>query len=196
MEDEALGKNLNPIVFKKGGEDGKGKEADETKAKAKAKERRRAKALAAVVADYGEGEEGVAEPIDSGEVFEMLRNTNDPEHPLTLEQLNVVRREDVHVDSARGHVVVEFTPTIPHCSMATLIGLCLRVKLLRSLPRRFKVEVKIAAGKHASEDAINKQLADKDRVAAALDNANLLDVVNKCIAHTDPLPDEIRELLE
>ena len=34
---------------------------------------------------------------------------------------------------------VEFTPTIPHCSMATLIGLSIRVKLLRSLPTRFKV---------------------------------------------------------
>ena len=35
--------------------------------------------------------------------------------------------------------MVEFTPTIPHCSMATLIGLSIRVKLLRSLPTRFKV---------------------------------------------------------
>lgn len=32
-----------------------------------------------------------------------------------------------------------FTPTIPHCSMATLIGLSIKVKLLRSLPQRFKV---------------------------------------------------------
>jgi hypothetical protein len=45
--------------------------------------------------------------------------------------------------------------------MATLIGLCLRVKLQRSLPRRFKVSVSIERGKHASEVDINKQLADK-----------------------------------
>jgi len=36
-------------------------------------------------------------------------------------------------------VVVRFTPTIPHCSMATLIGLCIRVRLIRALPDRFKV---------------------------------------------------------
>ena len=36
-------------------------------------------------------------------------------------------------------VMIEFTPTIPHCSMATLIGLSIRVKLLRALPSRFKV---------------------------------------------------------
>jgi hypothetical protein len=32
---------------------------------------------------------------------------------------------------------------------------------------------------------VNKQLNDKERVAAALENANLLDVVNNCIANTD-----------
>ena len=56
---------------------------------------------------------------------------------------------------------VLFTPTIPHCSMATLIGLAIRVKLLRSLPPRFKVDVVIAPGTHESEAAVNKQLADK-----------------------------------
>jgi hypothetical protein len=30
------------------------------------------------------------EPITPREVFELIRNINDPEHPLTLEQLNVV----------------------------------------------------------------------------------------------------------
>lgn len=30
------------------------------------------------------------EPVTAAEVFELIRNINDPEHPLTLEQLNVV----------------------------------------------------------------------------------------------------------
>lgn len=74
-------------------------------------------------------------------------------------------------------------PTIPHCSMATLIGLSLRVKLFRSVPPRFRVTVRIEPGTHASEHAINQQLADKERVSAALENKHLLGVVNKCIAH-------------
>ena len=69
--------------------------------------------------------------------------------------------------------------------MATLIGLCIRVKLIRSLPSRFKVTVAIKPGTHTSEDAINKQLADKERVAAALENKHLLGVVNKCIGRLD-----------
>lgn len=38
---------------------------------------------------------------------------------------------------------VRFTPTVEHCSMATLIGLCIRVQLLRRLPPRFKVDVEV-----------------------------------------------------
>lgn len=45
------------------------------------------------------------------------------------------------VNDEESTVGVEFTPTIPHCSMATLIGLSIKVKLLRSLPERFKVHM-------------------------------------------------------
>lgn len=125
------------------------------------------------------------EPIDAEEVFEMLRHLNDPEHPLTLEQLAVVQLPLIAVDDAAGTVDVRFTPTIPHCSMSTLIGLSIRVKLLRSLPRRFKATVRVTPGAHSQEAAVNKQLADKERVCAALENGSLIDVVNKAIAHTD-----------
>jgi hypothetical protein len=37
--------------------------------------------------------------------------------------------------------------------MATLIGLCIRVKLLRSLPERFKVDIAVTPGTHQSEEA-------------------------------------------
>jgi len=59
-----------------------------------------------------------------------------------LEQLNVIRLESIHVEDSNNYISVTFYPTIPHCSMATLIGLCIRVRLLRSLPSRFKVKKK------------------------------------------------------
>jgi metal-sulfur cluster biosynthetic enzyme len=130
-------------------------------------------------------EENERDYVSREEVFEHIRHLNDPEHPLTLEQLNVVSIENITVTDPGNTVFVQFTPTIPHCSMATLIGLCIRVKLLRSLPSRFKVTVEITPGAHQSEAAVNKQLADKERVAAALENSHLLEVVNKCIVGTD-----------
>ncbi|KAM6956662.1 cytosolic iron-sulfur assembly component 2B [Aplochiton taeniatus] len=126
-------------------------------------------------------DEDVVDPIDDREIFDLIRSINDPEHPLSLEELNVVEQVRVVVDNLESSVAVEFTPTIPHCSMATLIGLSIKVKLLRSLPSRFKIDVHITPGTHASEEAVNKQLADKERVAAALENAQLLEVVNQCL---------------
>ncbi|XP_078606900.1 cytosolic iron-sulfur assembly component 2B-like [Branchiostoma floridae x Branchiostoma japonicum] len=127
-------------------------------------------------------DEDVEDAIDAREIFDLVRSINDPEHPLTLEELNVIEQSRITVDEDNKHVSVEFTPTIPHCSMATLIGLSIRVKLLRALPTRFKVDVHITPGTHQSEHAVNKQLADKERVAAALENQHLLEVVNQCLS--------------
>ncbi|XP_030051969.1 cytosolic iron-sulfur assembly component 2B [Microcaecilia unicolor] len=127
-------------------------------------------------------DEDIPDKIDDREIFDLIRSINDPEHPLSLEELNVVEQVRVKVNDGESTVAVEFTPTIPHCSMATLIGLSIKVKLLRSLPERFKVDVHITPGTHASEHAVNKQLADKERVAAALENSHLLEVVNQCLS--------------
>ncbi|XP_028983647.1 cytosolic iron-sulfur assembly component 2B isoform X2 [Betta splendens] len=117
-----------------------------------------------------EEDEDVHDPIDDREIFDLIRSINDPEHPLSLEELNVVEQVRVKVNDAESTVSVEFTPTIPHCSMATLIGLSI------------KTDVHITPGTHASEEAVNKQLADKERVAAALENSSLLEVVNQCLS--------------
>ena len=127
-------------------------------------------------------DDNVSDPVDAREVFDLIRNIKDPEHPLTLEQLNVVSEALCAVDDAASSAVIHITPTIPHCSMASLIGLSVKLKLLRTLPARFKIEVVITPGSHSSESAINKQLADKERVAAALENPHLLAAVNRCIA--------------
>lgn len=113
---------------------------------------------------------------------DLIRSINDPEHPLTLEELHVLEESLITVENKNNEIKVLFTPTIPHCSMAALIGLTIRVKLLRTLPRRFKVSVEVNPGTHASEKSVNKQLADKERVAAALENPHLINVINECLA--------------
>ncbi|WOG93490.1 hypothetical protein DCAR_0312774 [Daucus carota subsp. sativus] len=111
-----------------------------------------------------------------------IRDIKDPEHPYSLEDLKVITEDAIEVDDKRSYVRVTFTPTVEHCSMATVIGLCLRVKLMRSLPSRYKVDIRVAPGTHATEAAVNKQLNDKERVAAALENPNLVGMVDDCLA--------------
>ncbi|KAI9568985.1 FAM96B protein [Boletus coccyginus] len=128
------------------------------------------------------------EPIDQDEIFELIRFISDPEYPNSLEELRVVSAEQIEV--GENHVVVEFTPTVPHCGMSTLIGLCIRVRLLRSLPPRFKVDIRVKPGSHQSELAVNKQLNDKERVAAALENPSLVETLEKCL-DTAALPNGV-----
>ncbi|KIJ17125.1 hypothetical protein PAXINDRAFT_167909 [Paxillus involutus ATCC 200175] len=130
--------------------------------------------------DYQDVSDGAdVEPIDQDEIFELIRSISDPEHPNSLEELRVVSAEQIEVD--HNHIMVEFTPTVPHCGMSTLIGLSIRVRLLRSLPPRFKIDIRVKPGSHQSELAVNKQLNDKERVAAALENPALVETLEKCL---------------
>lgn len=183
---------------------------------------------------------------------ESIRDIRDPEHPNTLEELSVIDRSSVTVTESTpgtglswGTVSIAFTPTVPHCSLASLIGLSIRAKLdtdgiltLASAPpsvgttsgaggeplspsvlagvdgrgllvatpdgpapttavngvdgsprdgaprppsRYYKLDVSVAPGTHASAAEITKQLNDKERCAAALENPNLQRMVAGCM---------------
>lgn len=123
------------------------------------------------------------EDIDAQEIFDLIATMSDPEHPLTLAQLAVVNLPDIHVKHGKNketdlsEVLIKITPTITHCSLATLIGLGIRVRLERCLPPRFRIRILIKEGSHQSENQVNKQLNDKERVAAACENDQLLSVI-------------------
>ena len=54
---------------------------------------------------------------------DLVRDIRDPEKPSTLEQLDIVYEHGVTVTgSDPARVYLEFKPTVPHCSLATLIG--------------------------------------------------------------------------
>jgi hypothetical protein len=109
----------------------------------------------------------------------------DPEHPITLGELAVVNLEHISVrddpDELTGLVTLEFTPTITHCHLATVIGLGLVVRLQQALPPRFRIDVKCREGTHTTDRQLNKQLADKERVMSALENETLMGLVGKMI---------------
>lgn len=47
---------------------------------------------------------GGREPIDGIEIYEHIRDIKDPEHPYSLEQLNVVSEDAIEADDAAGYV--------------------------------------------------------------------------------------------
>jgi len=148
----------------------------------------------------------VAEPLTEGwsqdlettvtdlklDIFDQIRTIQDPEKPQNLEELEVVVEDLVAVYPAYGNsgekfvAHIEFVPTVPHCHLATLIGLCIRTKLERNLaPGTVKIDIQIKEGTHSTEADINKQINDKERVAAAMENPNLRETVEKCIEEVE-----------
>lgn len=124
---------------------------------------------------------------------DLISTISDPEHPLSLGSLAVVSLPDIHItpspspssapspSSQIRTITVLITPTITHCSLATVIGLGVRVRLEQALPPRFRVDVRIKEGTHSTAEQVTKQLNDKERVAAALENASLMGVLNKML---------------
>jgi metal-sulfur cluster biosynthetic enzyme len=120
---------------------------------------------------------------------DLVGSVSDPEHPVSLGELAVVSLPDIKITptlpnvpgSPLQTVTVLITPTITHCSLATVIGLGVRVRLEQSLPPRFRLDVRIKEGAHSTADEVNKQLADKERVAAALENGALMKVIAKML---------------
>jgi metal-sulfur cluster biosynthetic enzyme len=135
-----------------------------------------------------EAEDGEREEIDEQEIYDLISTIMDPEHPLTLGSLGVVNLSDIKIfppSSPRSRissVQVLVTPTTSACSLTTVIGLGVKVRLVNALPPRFRIDVRIKEGTSASADEANKQLGDKERVAAAMENRNLINMVNHMLS--------------
>ncbi|KAJ2892010.1 uncharacterized protein MKZ38_010450 [Zalerion maritima] len=136
-------------------------------------------------------DELACEPIDEQEIYDLISPISDPEHPVSLGQLSVVNLPDIHIEPPPSsgmsdpnklvQVIVDVTPTINHCSLATVIGLGVRVRLEQALPPNYRVHVRMKDGTHAQDDQVSKQLADKERVCAALENETLKATLNKML---------------
>ncbi|KAG5990821.1 hypothetical protein E4U43_004184 [Claviceps pusilla] len=131
------------------------------------------------------------EPIDEQEIYDLISTISDPEHPVSLGQLSIVNISDIHITPSPScgvpdsntivQVMVEITPTVTHCSLATVLGLGVRVRLEQCLPPNYRVDVLCRENTHSQDDQVNKQLADKERVAAALENDSLKGVLDKML---------------
>jgi hypothetical protein len=47
----------------------------------------------------------------------------------------------------------------------------------------WKLVTLVTPGSHLTEKELNKQLNDKERIAAAMDNPSVMDLVNSCVQY-------------
>ena len=143
-------------------------------------------------------EGGVLKDVNRMTVFEAIRDIQDPEHPYSLEKLDVIRPAYIEVGTIEPttdglkhkglplkHIDVSFRPTIPHCSMAGIIGLAIKYQLSRYISPEYWVRVFVLEDTHVNWKALGKQLNDRDRVMAALENQEMVDMLNSIVPFLD-----------
>jgi hypothetical protein len=125
------------------------------------------------------------------ELWFIIRDIRDPEFPYTLSQLRVLSpagtlperpvpsQLGLRICSELCLIRIVFTPTVPHCSLSTLIGLAIRYKIETEFLVQigWKILIEVSAGTHDQANEINRQLRDKERISAALENPRLIKMI-------------------
>ena len=127
----------------------------------------------------------IEDEIDIYEIFDLIRNINDPEHPYNLEELNIISLDDIIVDNINRIITVYFTPTIENCGFASLIGLSIKKKLLNFISPKYNIDVLIKEQKNESDKNLNKQMNDKERLEASNLNKNIVEFCSTSTIDTD-----------
>ena len=116
----------------------------------------------------------IEDKIDKYEIFDLIRNINDPEHPYNLEELNIISLDDIIVDNDNKIITVYFSPTIENCGFASLIGLSIKKKLLNFISPKYNIDVLIKEPKSDNDKNLNKQMNDKERLEASNLNKDIV----------------------
>jgi metal-sulfur cluster biosynthetic enzyme len=140
--------------------------------------------------------------LNSEIIFEFIRNIKDPEKDYTIEDLNIINEDSIRIikNIKFSYEIIEiiWTPTTPNCHLALNIGLSIRKKIADELENylkeftgsgrsacnfryKYKLNILVEPGKHVQEDEINRQLNDKERYCAAIENPDILKYINQLI---------------
>lgn len=115
--------------------------------------------------------------MDKAQVMGVLQKVNDPEFPMSIVDMNIVTEDDVKVTSNK--VEVEFTPTVPFCPMGGAIGVVIKYALEKELG--IEANVKVKAGKHVQEAALNETLGDPEKYREAKNKFLESGLMDQCI---------------
>jgi len=120
----------------------------------------------------------------------------DPEFPFSLTELNILKLESIEIiirtSSSLLIYLIPFYPTYGQCKLAPLIGIVTitsifrflsLIKLARSNNDKWLVNFKVnlSSDDHKIGENITKQINDKERLSAALENRSIRLSILKCI---------------
>ena len=88
------------------------------------------------------------------------------------------------------YIEITWVPTVPNCHLAMTIALSITTKLGLKLHEVIdetktlnpKIRIHVQEGKHETKPEIDKQVNDKERVGAAMENEHLSDLIYSLIS--------------
>ena len=116
--------------------------------------------------------------MDTEAVLAVLRRVLDPEHPISVVEMGLVKSEDVTVNDNRLQVL--FAPTVPGCPMGAVIGIIIRKALEDGFPDH-RIEVRLKPGSHMREDACNNMINDEAQYQSAIEKLTASGALDRLI---------------
>jgi len=118
--------------------------------------------------------------LNKKEILEALKNVYDPEIPVSVLELGIVKEEDINLDGDRP--VIQFTPTSPFCPMGGIIGIIIKYALEKKFGKEF--EVKVKPGTHAEENSLNDILQDRKKFEETITKLKESGLLDACLTST------------
>ncbi|MFX0168744.1 MAG: iron-sulfur cluster assembly protein [Candidatus Hodarchaeota archaeon] len=116
--------------------------------------------------------------MDTETILSVLRRVLDPEHPISVVEMGLVKAEDVIID--KDAIRVQFTPTVPGCPMGAVIGIIIRKALEDAFPTQ-KVQVRVKPGTHLREDTCNTLINDDTQYQSAIEKLTASGALDRLI---------------
>lgn len=116
--------------------------------------------------------------MDTEAVLSVLRRVLDPEHPISVVEMGLVKSEDVAIND--NLLQVQFAPTVPGCPMGAVIGIIIRKALEDAFPDQ-KIEVRVKPGTHMREDACNNMINDEAQYQSAIEKLTASGALDRLI---------------
>ena len=128
----------------------------------------------------------------SSYIFSLLIEIRDPEFPYQLSQLDILSIEKILIEkyilNQNIYITVTINPTYKMCTMSSVIGLSIEnilynkitgILLNEHFPQgwNWKYCTNIPHTLHVKSSIITKQLNDKERISAAIENVSIRNII-------------------
>jgi metal-sulfur cluster biosynthetic enzyme len=116
--------------------------------------------------------------METEDVLSVLRRVLDPEHPVNVVEMGLVKEEDVTIKG--DEINIQFAPTVPQCPMGAVIGIVIRKAVEDEFPNN-QVSVQVKPGTHMREDACNTMINNDEQFNSAIEKLNASGALDRLI---------------